>query len=131
MSRAQALVELAVCAPVVALLALGAAAVVRIADAESGLVAATQAAVAAAARAPDPSAAQSIAAQRFAAVVAAYPVRDPVLTVDVTPFAWGARASASSSAAVDVGWAGLAFARPAVVLHATASAPIEAWRTHR
>ncbi len=47
MKNGQALVELAICAPVVALLGVGAAAVVQIADAGAGLDAATQAAVAA------------------------------------------------------------------------------------
>ncbi len=74
--RGQALVELAVCMPVVMLLGLGAAGSVEVADAASGLRAATEAAVAVAVRESSPAAATSVAEQRFRAVVAAYPVRD-------------------------------------------------------
>ena len=50
----QALLELALCAPVVLLLALGGAAVVQLQDATAGLDAATTAAAEMASRAPDP-----------------------------------------------------------------------------
>src|SRR4029077_11882614 len=72
-ARAQALLELALCAPVVIFLALAAVAAVQFASARAGLDAATQAAADAAARAPDPAAANESAQSRFESIVAGYP----------------------------------------------------------
>lgn len=129
MMRGQALVELAICAPVVALLGVGAAAVVQIADAEAGLVAATHAAAAAAARAPDPGAAQSAACTRFAALAAAYPLAEPTVSIDGGDFSRGGDVIIRSAAYVDVGWAGLVFPERVLALHAAASARMEPWRS--
>ena len=74
--RGQALLELALCAPVTLALALGAVSAVGVLDARSGLQAATDAAVSAAVRAPNHDAAIAAAQATFAAVVAAYPLRD-------------------------------------------------------
>lgn len=131
MSRGQALVELAICAPVVALLGLCAAAAVQVAEAETGLVAATQAAAAVAARAPDATAAASAAQARFASVIASYPVRGATLSLRLDSFAWGATAIASASGVVEVGYAPILFTGPALAVRAKATATIESWRTHR
>ncbi len=131
MSRGQALVELAVCVPVVMLLALGSAALVQVADAKSGLEAATQAAVAAAARAPDPVSATAEAHRIFAAVVAEYPLSQTSLTLGLGNFARSTRIDAISRGSVDVGWASLAPLRTPVRLRATASARVESWRSRR
>ncbi|MFI5284200.1 MAG: hypothetical protein ACHQ0J_13870, partial [Candidatus Dormibacterales bacterium] len=105
MSKGQAFVELAVCMPVLILLALAGAALVQIADAKAGLQAATQAAVAAAARAPDAADARASARDRFAAIVVAYPLRNTSLTLSFGGFERSARVSAISYGSVDVGWA--------------------------
>lgn len=131
MSRGQAFVELAVCGPVVVLLALSATAAVQIADARSGLEAATQAAAAAAARAPDPATAQSAAQIRFADIVNGYPLHAAVVGIDSGGFQRGGQVEATATASVDVGWAGLVFAQKTLTLHATARAQLEPWRSRR
>jgi hypothetical protein len=130
MSGGQSLVELAATAPVVMLLAVGAAATVQLADAQAGLRAATQAAVATAARAPNPAAGEIAARERFAAVIAAYPVRARVLRISFGAFQRGGEVVASTSGSVAVGWARLVFPDGALVLHATSVARLEPWRTH-
>jgi len=85
-SRGQALVELAVCAPVVLLLTLGAVASVQLIDARAGLDAATKAAAAAAARAPDPATADSSARARFESMVAGFPLSSTQLSLSVGKF---------------------------------------------
>lgn len=129
MSRAQALVELAVCAPIVALLGLGTAAAVQVAEARDGLDAATQAAVAAAARAPDAATAAAAARSRFAGVVAAYPVRDATFAIDTGRFNRGGTVVATATAVVDVGWAGFAVPERAVELRTMATAVLDPWRS--
>lgn len=131
MKRGQALVELAVCIPIVLLMAVGAAACVQVADAKSGLDAATQAAAATAARGPNAASATSAARHRFDAVVAAYPLRQPVMTVDLGGFQRNGLVTVTASASVDVGWAGLLRLPASVVLEARAVAHLESWRTHR
>lgn len=131
MSRGQALVELAACAPLAVLLALSAAVAVRIADADAGLEAATTAAADAASRAPDAPAAGAAARTRFAAVVAGYPLRSAELVIDAGGFARGGDLVVQSTAMVDVGWAGLVFRDRTIALHATTHAELEAWRSHR
>jgi len=123
------MVELAVCAPIVALLALGAAAAVQVADARAGLDAATQAASAAAARAPDPSTAQAAARARFDGVVAAYPLTGCVLRIDLGSFGRTGVARATSRTTVDVAWASLLPLQTRLVLEATSVTPLEPYRT--
>ncbi len=129
--RGQALVELAVCMPVVMLLGLGAAGAVEVADAASGLRAATEAAVAAAVRESSPAAATSVAEQRFRAVVAAYPVRDATFVLANPGFERGDVVTATASCDVDLGWEAMSFLPASVHLTATASMRAEPWRTHR
>lgn len=123
--------ELALCAPVAALFAIGGAAAVQIADADSGLEAATQAAAAAAGRAPDAADSETAGHLRFADMIAAYPLRDAVVTLDAADFSRGGNVVASATASVDVGWAGLVFTERTIALHATARAQIEPWRSRR
>ncbi len=129
MSRGQALVELAVCAPIALILGLGAAASVQVAEASAGLAAATQSAAAAAARAPDRTAAQTAARSRFAAIVAAYPLRQASLSLDDGGLVRGGTVIATSTAQVDAGWAALVFTPRTFTLHASATAEVEPWRS--
>lgn len=129
MSRGQALVELAVCAPIVALLGLGAAAAIQVAEAQAGLDAATRSAVAVAARAPDATKARSAARSRFTSVAAAYPLRDGDLSIDTGGFSRGGTIVATGIAHVDVGWAALVFPQRTLELRATATAEIDPWRS--
>lgn len=126
----QALVELALCAPVVILLALGATAVVQVQDAGASLDAATHAAASAAARAPDPVTANAAAYSRFAALVAGYPLSGATLRVSVGTFSRASTVTATSEAYVEVGWSGLAVSNR-INLRSRATARIEPWRTHR
>ncbi len=128
--RGQALLELALCAPVIVLLALGVAAVVQVEDAAAGLDAATHAALSAAARAPDAVSAAGAAEARFAAVVAGYPLRGATLHLSFGAFSRGAEISATSDAYVDVGWAALVLPHR-LELQAQAAVHLEPWRTHR
>ena len=127
--RGQSLVELALCLPVVVILALGAAAVVRLADARAGLDGATAAAVSTAARQTSPAAADACAAARFAAVVKDYPLQRPVLTTSAGTFGRGTTYSASASATVDLAFVPLGFLPGRVTLTSTAAAEIEPWRS--
>ena len=127
-SRGQSLVELAVCLPVVLALGLGAAAVVRVVDAHSGLQAATEAAVGTGARQSNPADAVAAARARFRSLVAAYPLRSATLTLDVGDFRRGATISASASAWVDIGWPSMTLPSE-VELHADATAGVDAWRS--
>ena len=128
-ARGQALVELAACMPVILILGLGVVGVTEVADGGAGLNAATEAAVAAAARAPDYGAAQFAAQQRFAAVVAAYPLRAPTLALDDRGFARGSSITATATAFVDLGWEAMAVVPARVDLSASATARVEPWRT--
>jgi hypothetical protein len=130
-SHGQALVELAVCMPFVVLLGVGATAVVDVADATSGLRAATDEAVAAAAAAPDAASARAAAQSRFAAVIADYPVNSPSLRLLDGPFARGGTLSAASTGYVDLGWAAMAVVPARIQIAAAASMRIEPWRTRR
>lgn len=130
MIRGQALVELGACAPVVILLALGAVAGVQVVDAAAGLDAATKAAAAQAARAPDPGSAESAALARFQSIVASYPLSSAHLKLSIGTFDRGDLVLASASGTVDVSWAA-----PVVLgkltLESHCSIPIESWRSHR
>ena len=130
MSRGQALVELALCAPVVILLTVGVAAGVQAVEARSGLEAATQAAAAAAARAPDQSRAETEAQARFASIVAAYPLRSAHLSLSLGNFNRSVEVLATSSGTVEVGWAALVFPKT-LTLESRCTVPIETWRSHR
>jgi hypothetical protein len=128
-SRGQALVELALCMPFVLLLGVGASAVVDVAGATSGLHAATDEAVAAAARAPDAASARAAAQARFATVIAGYPVRSPRLRLNDGGFARGAVLSATATGCVDLGWAAMAVVPARIEIAAEASMGVERWRT--
>ena len=123
------MVELALCVPFVLLLGVGATAVVDLADATSGLRAATDEAVAAAAAAPDAVSALAAAQSRFASVIAGYPVRSPSLRLVDAGFARGAMLHAASTAYVDLGWAAIAVVPARVQISAAASMRIDPWRT--
>jgi Flp pilus assembly protein TadG len=130
-SRGQSLVELGLCLPVLLLLALGAAAVEQVADASSGLDAAVRAAAATAARAPDQDTAASAAQARFRAVIAAYPVRSPSLTLRFGGFERGGLVAAGASGYVDLGWEALAFLPSRLPIQASSVTRLELWRTRR
>lgn len=130
MRRGQSLVELAVCVPAILLLALGAIATVQVFDARSGLEAATQAAAAEAARAPDPASAQTEAQARFASMIAAYPVGSAHLVLSFGGFARGDEVRATGSGTVDISWAALVFPR-SLTLESGCVVPVEPWRSHR
>jgi hypothetical protein len=117
--------------PFVVLLGVGATAVVDVADATSGLHAATGEAVAAAAAAPDAASARAAAQSRFAAVIAEYPVKSPSLRLLDGPFARGATLSAASTGYVDLGWAAMAVVPARIQIAAAASMRIEPWRSRR
>jgi Flp pilus assembly protein TadG len=128
--RGQALLELALCAPIVLLLALGTVASVQVASARAGLEAATQAAAEAAARAPSAQAATAAAEARFRGVVAAYPLRSATLVVSVGDFDRSGSVLASSSASIDVAWAALLLLSSQVTLHSQVQLQLEPWRSH-
>lgn len=130
LNRGQALLELALCAPVLLLIAVGVAAVVQVQDASAGLDAATHAAASVAARAPDPVTADSTAHARFATMVVAYPLGGATLRVSFGGFSRSADLAATSEAWVDVGWAGLVLPHR-FELRSRAVVRLESWRTHR
>jgi Flp pilus assembly protein TadG len=99
--RGQALVELALCAPVILVLALGAVTAVQVLEADSGLQAATSAALNAAVRAPDADAAVAAARSSFAAAIAGYPVRSAAISITVDAFARGTLLTADATATVE------------------------------
>ena len=123
------MVELALCAPLVALLALGAAAIAQVVDAREGLDAATQAAAAAAARSADPSSAREAAQAQFDAVVAAYPLNGCTLRLDLGTFSRNGVVHAASSGSIDVAWEGLLPLPARVHLEASSAADLEPYRT--
>ncbi|HUZ88046.1 MAG TPA: TadE/TadG family type IV pilus assembly protein [Candidatus Baltobacterales bacterium] len=123
------MVELALCAPVVVLLALGAAAIAQIADARAGLDAATQAAAAVAARSADPSSAREAAQAQFDAVVAAYPLDGCTLRLDLGTFGRNGVVHAASSGSIDLAWASLLPFPAQVHLEASSAADLEPYRT--
>lgn len=129
--RGQALLELALCAPVMLVLALGAVAAVQIFDAESGLQAATDEAAAVAVRAPDPASARASAQQTFESVAATYPLQAANLTIGVSDFGRGASLSMASSAVVDIAGESIAFLPARIKLSAHATALIEPYRSRQ
>lgn len=129
MSRGQSLVELAVCAPVAVTLVMVAMAAVQVAGAQAGLDAATESAVAAAARAPDSNAATEAADAGFQGVIAGYPVSDPRLHLDVGTFERSGEVIATATGEVVVDPAGIHLGFAALGLHSRAAAPLEPWRS--
>jgi len=129
-SRGQSLVELAVCAPVALTVVLVAMAAVEVESAQSGLDSATQAAVAAAARAPNPGVAAATAESRFDDMLTAYAVIDPQLALDVGNFGRAVKVTASATALVAVGPPGLGAVPATFRLHSHAEATLEPWRSH-
>jgi Flp pilus assembly protein TadG len=130
MSRGQALLELAVCAPVVVMLTLGAAASVQLNDARAGLDAATKAAAAAAARAPDPATADSSARARFDSMIAGFPLSSTHLTLSVGKFGRTDEVLATADGTVDVSWAALVIPKT-LTLESRCTVPLESWRSRR
>jgi Flp pilus assembly protein TadG len=128
--RGQSLVELAVCAPLVMLLTLGAVASVQVIDAQAGLEAAAQAAAAEAARAPDPASAEIAARTRFDSMVASYPLSSPRVSISIGSFSRADEIVASATGAVDISWARLIFPRR-LTLDVRVRVPLESWRSHR
>jgi Flp pilus assembly protein TadG len=126
----QALLELALCAPVVLLLTLGTVASVQVASARAGLDAATQAAAEAAARAPSAGAATAAAEARFRAVIADYPVRSATLVVSVGDFDRNGSVVTSSSASIEMVWAAFLLLPSQVDLHSQVHVRFESWRSH-
>jgi len=130
LSRGQSLVELALCAPVILLLTIGAAAAAQVVDALAGLDAATQAAAADASRAPDAAMATSGGQARFASITAGYPLASAHLSLNVGKFSRTDEVVATATATVDISWASLVFPRQ-LRLESHAAAPLESWRSHR
>ena len=120
--RGQALVELALCAPVILALALGAVMAVQMLEAESGLQAATSAALSAAVREPDANAAIAAARSSFASVIAGYPLRSTSISIAAGTFARGSLLTADASATVDVAGAHIA-------VHVHDALRVERWRS--
>jgi Flp pilus assembly protein TadG len=120
--RGQALVELALCVPIILVLALGAVTAVQVLEAESGLQAATSAALSAAVRAPGPGAAVAAAHTSFASVIAGYPVTSPSMSIAGGAFERGSLLTADATATVDTAGAHIA-------LRAHAALRVERWRS--
>lgn len=120
--RGQALIELALCVPVILVLALGAVTAVQVLEAESGLQTATGAALDAAVRAPDANTAIAVARSSFASVIAGYPLRSPSISIAVGAFARGSLLSADATATVDSSGAHIA-------LRVHSALRVESWRS--
>ena len=128
-ARGQALLELALCAPLVVLLALGGVGAVQVAGARAGLDAATQSAANAAARAPDAGTAVTAARERFFAVITAYPVDGATLSVSVGDFDRAGRVTVSSSANVEIAWGAFLVLPARMTVRSLVVVPLEYWRT--
>lgn len=126
--RGQALLELAVALPAVLMLALGSAALLRLADAKSGLDGATAAAVADAARQASAAEAYGCANLRFAAITSRYPLLSAHLTLSGS-FARGSLYTGSAKATVDLSFVPLWFLPRAVTIASQAGALVEPWRS--
>ena len=126
--RGQSLLELAVSLPVVLALALGSAAMVRLADARAGLDGATAAAVADAARQASAPAAAACAQQRFDEVVAGYGLTSPHLVLSGF-FARGSMYHATATADLALDFVPLWFVPRTVRLTAHAESWVEPWRS--
>lgn len=129
-ARGQALLELAICAPLVILLAVGTVAAIQVASARAGLESATQAAAEAAARAPDAATAVATAHDRFQRLIADYPARSATLAVSVGDFDRSGIVTASSSANVDIAWGAFLLLPGHVTLRSQVVLQLEQWRSH-
>lgn len=127
--RGQALVELALVTPPLLVLALGAVAATRVADARAGLDAATAAAALAAARAPSAAQAQAAGQSAFAAVASGYPLEAAAVRVDPGGFARGGTIVAAAAAGVSIAFVPVPGLPSSVHLQSTASAPAEPFRS--
>lgn len=130
MSRGQALVELALAAPVAVALVLASAGSVEVAGAQAGLDAATQAAAEAAGRAPDEVMASAEAQDVFHRTVSGYPLEDAALELGIARFTRAGPAVVNASATVEIGFAGATFAPARLTLHSRAAFTFEEWRSH-
>jgi Flp pilus assembly protein TadG len=124
------LVELAVTLPLLLILAFGAAQFVRLAIARAGLDAATAAAVAAAARAPNAKIAVTAGSAAFKGVAAGYRL-DPSTAVTIVPgtFERGGKVTAQGTSAFDLGFSGVPALGVRWRLVSAAAARIEDWRS--
>lgn len=129
-TRGQALIELALCAPLVVLLALGTAASIQVASARTGLDAATRAAAEVAARAPNAETAIAAGHERFTEVVTGYPIRSARLVLSVGDFSRTASVTATSSASIDVAWAAFLVLPGRLTLRSEVRLALEPWRSH-
>lgn len=125
----QAMVELALVLPAMLALVFGAVEAARLADARSGLDAATAAAASAAARAPAPASAQAAAQGAFAASVAAYPLEATRLELSLGGFERGGTVVARGSARVRLDVAPVPGLPPSASLTTTSTARIQSWRS--
>jgi Flp pilus assembly protein TadG len=130
LTRGQALIELALCAPLVILLALGTVGSIQVASARAGLDAATRAAAEVAARAPNSEAAIAAGHQRFTELVAGYPMRSATLVLSVGDFSRTAGVTASSSATIDIAWGAFLALPGPLTLHSQVRVALETWRSH-
>lgn len=129
MSRGQSLVELAVSAPVLVLLAFGSIQVIQVVEAQVGLDTATRAAAAEAASAPNSAVAQKDAEQRFDSLIAGYPIHSTELRIAAGGFNRTDSVTVTSSGRVDAVWAAGDLAA-GIVLRSSSVLPLEPWRTH-
>lgn len=121
--------ETALVLPVMLLLVLGAVALARVADARSGLDAATSAAASAAARAPSAVDAEAAAAAAFAAAIAGYRLGSPTETLSSGLFERTGTVTVSGTATVDLSFAAVPGIPARLTLRAASTAPIETWRS--
>lgn len=128
-SRGQAMVEAALVLPVMLALVLGGVLVARLADARAGLEGATTAAASAAARAPSAVAGQAAGTAAFESAISAYGLREATVTLDTGRFARPGRVMATGRADVDLGFAPVPGLPRAARLTASATAPVQTWRT--
>jgi Flp pilus assembly protein TadG len=129
-THGQALIELALCAPLVILLALGTVVGIQVASARAGLDAATRAAAEVAARAPNAGTAIAAGHERFTDVVSDYPVRSATLVLSVGDFSRTASVTASSSASIDIAWAAFLVLPGRLTLRSQVRLALEPWRSH-
>lgn len=127
--RGQAIVEAALVLPVMLALALGGVLLARVADARAGLEGATTAAASAAARAPSALAGQAAGTAAFDSAISAYGLRQAAVTLDTGTFARSGRVLATGRAEVDLGFAPLPGLPRSARLAASATAPVQTWRT--
>lgn len=125
----QAVVEAALVLPLMLVIGLAAVEVARLADARSGLDAATAAAASAAARAPSSEIAGAAARAAFASATAGYPLRSPQLRLDLQGFLRGGQVTAAGTASFDVGLTPLPGLPRTVMLSSQTRAQIAPWRS--